>query len=207
MDRYFIHPHIDASSKPLILVPALEVEALLYDINKDFGTSYKMPHPNKEPGFLLNFDEKGCPRPRYLGRVDVDISVEDMESKIPAPGFKANGEAEVPEDRSFAAFKAKMEAAIQAGKNKTKSQKERKKKDRIVSKQIWCDQLKRTQCYLGLRPRCGLVAKNVSDMVGSKLGSRALSRPWMAETVQKPFEFKGVLLITTVFRILYLMAT
>ena len=188
-------------------MPALEVEALLYDINIDFGTSYKMPHPNNEPGFLLNFDEKGCPRPRYLGRVDADISVEDMESKIPASGFKASGEAEVPEDRSFAAFKAKMEAAVQAGKNKTKSQKERKKKDRIVSKQTWCDQLKRTQCYLGLRPRCDLVAKNVSDMVGSKLGDRALSRLWMAETVQNPFKFKRVSLITTVFRILYLMAT
>ncbi|KAL8796896.1 MAG: hypothetical protein Q9195_000979 [Heterodermia aff. obscurata] len=156
---YYIHPHLDASSKPLILVPALEVEALLYDINKDFSTSYKMPSPNKEPGFLLNFDKKGSPRPRYLGRVDADISVEDMESKIPAPGFKANGETEVLEDRSFAAFKAKMEAAIQAGKNKTKSQRERKKKERIASKQTWCDQLKRTQCYLGLRPRRGSVAK------------------------------------------------
>ena len=124
-----------------------------------------MPNPIKEPGFLLNFDAKGSPRPRYLGRVNADISVEDMESKIPAPGFKANGETEVHEDRSFAAFKAKMEAAVQAGKNKTKSQKEKKKKERIVSKQTWCDQLKRTQCYLGLRPRRGSVAKEVNDLV------------------------------------------
>ena len=137
----------------------------MYDINKDFGTSYKMPNPNKEPGFRLNFDEKDSPRPRYLGRVNEEISVEDIESKIPAPGFKANGETKVHEDRSFAAFKAKMEAAIQAGKNKSKSQRERKKKERIVSKQTWCDQLKRAQCYLGLRPRCGSVAKKVSAMV------------------------------------------
>lgn len=145
----------------MILVPAREVEALLYEINKGFGTSYKMPHHTREPGFLLNFDEMGSPRPRYLGRVNADVSAEDMESKIPAPSYKAKGETET-EDRSFAAFKAKMEAAVQAGRNKTKSQKEKKKKERIVLKQSWCAQLKRAQCYLGVRPRRGSVAKNVS---------------------------------------------
>lgn len=164
LGRYYIHPHLDASSKPVILVPAREVEALLYDINTGFGTSYKMPHSTREPGFLLNFDQKGSPRPRYLGRVNADISVEDMESKIPAPDYKAKGETET-EDRSFAAFKAKMEAAVQAGKNKTKSQKEKKKKERIVLKQSWCAQLKRAQCYLGVRPRRGSGAKNVSHNV------------------------------------------
>ena len=141
------------------------MDALLHDISKYFATWYPMPRPSQEPGFLLKFDEKGSPRPRYLGRVDAVMSVEEMQSKIPPLGFKADGETEVIEDRSFAAFKAKMEAAIQAGKNKTKSQKERKKKERIVSKQTWCDQLKRTQCYLGLRPRRGLVSKKVSKMV------------------------------------------
>ena len=71
-------------------MPALEVEALLYDINTGFGTSYRMPSHDREPGFLLNFDEKGSPRPRFLGRVTIDISVEDMEVKIPAPGDKVS---------------------------------------------------------------------------------------------------------------------
>ena len=66
------------------------------------------------------------------------------------------------EDRSFAAFKAKIEAAIQATKNKTKSQKERKKKERVTQKQSWCAQLQRAQCYLGVRPRRGFVPKEVS---------------------------------------------
>ena len=90
LSSYYIYPHTGcSSSKPLILVPAIEVEALLHDINKDFGSSYTMPSSNREPGFLLNFDEKGSPRPRYLGRVNADISVEDLESNIPALGFKA----------------------------------------------------------------------------------------------------------------------
>ena len=54
----------------------------------------------QEPGFLLNFDEKGSPRPRYLGRVDAVTCVEKMQSKIPPLGFKADGETEVIEDRS-----------------------------------------------------------------------------------------------------------
>ena len=66
------------------------------------------------------------------------------------------------EDRSFAAFKAKMEAAVQATRNKTKSQKERKKKERVTQKQAWCAQLQRAQCYLGVRPRRGFVPKKVN---------------------------------------------
>ena len=163
LGRYYIHPQLGASLKPLILVPAIEVEALLHDINQDFGTSYKMPNPTREPGFLLNFDEKGSPHPRYLGRVNADVSVDEMEAKIPAPE-----PAREMEDRSFAAFKAKMEAAIQATKNKTKSQKERKKKERIVLKESWCAQLKRAQRYLGLRPCRDAAAQNVSIVTPSQ---------------------------------------
>ena len=134
-------------------MPALEVKALIHDIDRELGTCLAFPRPAREPGFLLNFDEQGSPRPRYLGRVNVDISVDEMESKIPGPEYKAPGETEEPEDRSFEAFKAKIEAAIQAGKNKTKYQKQTKKRQRIGQKESWCAQLKRVQCYLGIRPR------------------------------------------------------
>lgn len=137
----------------MILVPAVEVEAFIYDINKELGISLKFPRPSHEPGFVLNFDEQGSPRPRYLGRINEEIGVEEMELKILPPDYRAAGETEEPEDRSFEAFKAKIEAANQAGKNKSKSQKERRKKDRVLQKQAWCAQLKRVQCYLGVRPR------------------------------------------------------
>lgn len=80
------------------------------------------------------------------------------------------------EDRSFAAFKAKMEAAVQATKNKTKSQKERKKKERVTQKQGWCAQLQRTQCYLGVRPRRGFIPKKVSFSL--------FEGPWSRSTVE-----------------------
>jgi len=148
-------------------VPALEVEALLHDINSELGTFLNFPRPIHEPGFHLHFDEPGSPRPRYLGRVNVEITVDDMESKILGPDYKAPGEVGEPDDRSFEAFKAKMKAAVQAGKNRTKTQKETKKKQRVVQKQGWCEQLKRAQCYLGVRPRRGALAKDVSIDPGS----------------------------------------
>lgn len=76
-----------------------------------------------------------------------------MESQIPGPDHGTPGEGGEPKDRSFEAFAAMIEAGIQAGKNKTKAQKERKKRDRVSQKHGWCSQLKRTQCYLGIRPR------------------------------------------------------
>lgn len=139
-------------------MPAVEFEALLHDINSELGTFLNFPHPTHEPGFHLHFDEPGSPRPRYLGRVSAEITVDDMESKIPEPDYKAPGEIGEPDDRSFKAFEAKMKAAVQAGKNRTKTQKETKKKQRVVQKQGWCEQLKRAQCYLGVRPRRGALA-------------------------------------------------
>lgn len=62
-------------------------------------------------------------------------------------------EPEILDDRSFPVFRAKMDAAVQAGKNSTKAMKDKKKKARIVQKSSWCAQLKRAQCYLGVRPR------------------------------------------------------
>ena len=56
------------------------------------------------------------------------------------------------DDRSFAAFKKKIEASIEAGKNKSKAQRERKKNERIVLKKGWFAEMKRVQCYLGARP-------------------------------------------------------
>ena len=77
---------------------------------------------------------------------------------IPAPGAAGEEPQEV-DDRSLPAFRRKMEEAILAGKNKSKAAKEKKRRERVVTKKAWCTQLKRTQCYLGVRPR-GTVNKD-----------------------------------------------
>lgn len=56
-------------------------------------------------------------------------------------------------DRSFAAFRKKMEAAVDATRRKNKASKAKKRQTQIKKQQDWCRSLKRLQCYLGLLPR------------------------------------------------------
>ncbi|KAI9790747.1 MAG: hypothetical protein M1816_004889 [Peltula sp. TS41687] len=68
-----------------------------------------------------------------------------------------NGEA-IPEkeshhDRSFTAFEQRMSQVTENTKRKAEALKRKKKVDRFQKQQVWCRQMKRTQRYLGLRPR------------------------------------------------------
>ncbi|MCJ1464932.1 hypothetical protein MMC07_003547 [Pseudocyphellaria aurata] len=149
---FYIYTLLPCATKPLLVVPAVEVEDLLFEINSRLKLQLGFPHPTSEPGFLLNFLIEGSPRPRYLGRLTTENDSETMESKIPGSNFKQDGEEEL-DPRSFPAFRVKMEAAVQAGKNRSKASKEKKKRERIIIKGSWCAQLKRARCYLGIRPR------------------------------------------------------
>lgn len=149
---YYIHTLLDTANKPLILVPASEVQALFDDIKTELRLLVYFPSADKEPGFLLSFTEEGIPRPRYLGRLDLEYSLDEMEAKIPPFEIGVNGNHRV-NDRSFEAFKKKMEQAVQATKQKSKTQRDKKKRERVTLKQSWCEQMKRAQCYLGIRPR------------------------------------------------------
>ena len=152
---YYIHTRLDhTEGQPLLLVPQHEVGALFREIDKKFNIYCQFPDITRYPGFVVEFHES--PRPRYLGRLTESTSTMDLEAMVPDPSEE---EPEVIEDRSLPAFRRKMETAIQAGKNAKKNARERKRKDRVVMKKGWCAQLRRAQCYLGLRPR-GTVARD-----------------------------------------------
>jgi len=136
----------------LLLIPKTEVEALFLDIYNTFGIYKNFPDSARHPGWDIGFQEEGSRRPRYLGRLTNNCSLEELDENMPAQGM-APEEVEGLEDRTFPAFRRKMEAAILAGKNKKKSASDKKKRDRVDMKRGFCEQLKRTQCYLGVRPR------------------------------------------------------
>ncbi|KAL8772954.1 MAG: hypothetical protein Q9209_001974 [Squamulea sp. 1 TL-2023] len=184
---YYIHTLLDNAFKPLILVPATEVQALFDDIKKELRLLVYFPSEEKEPGFLLSFEEEGIPRPRYLGRLDFEHSLDEMEAKIPPYTPVENGEYRV-DDRSFAAFKKKMEAAIEATKQKSKHQRDKKKKERIGTKQAWCEQLKRAQCYLGVRPRAepGMPNPMEDPSISPRELERAMKRYQISKCVELP---------------------
>ena len=129
-------------------MPAIEVRALLAEINGNLDLQLKFPDT---PGFLLSFLEDGSPRPRYLGCLSAENPLEEMESQIPGPDFKQEGEDKI-DPRSLEAFRKKIEAAIEAGKHRSKGTKEKRKKARVMEKKSCCLQLQRTHRYLGMKP-------------------------------------------------------
>lgn len=107
-------------------------------------------------GFLIRFADDGTPRPRYLGRSSSREEKEDMEAAIPLPPsehYEPTEEYSTAASQAFAAFKAKIEAAVEATRRKSKAKKAKKQQDQIEKMRGWCRSSKRTQCYLGLRPR------------------------------------------------------
>ncbi len=151
---YYINTLLDTQTKPLLLIPSIEVETLFKDIYNSLGVRAWFPDIMRHPGFEIGF--QNGPRPRYLGRLTADCSLIDLEENIPE---SSEEQPEEVEDQSFPAFRRKMEAAILAGKNKQKTARDKKRRDRVNTKTAWCAQLKRAQCYLGLRPR-GTVDRN-----------------------------------------------
>lgn len=148
MFSYYIHTLLDFhENKPLLLIPSDEVEALFRKIHETLGVHCRFPDIARHPGFRIGFEDG--PRPRYLGRLTEECSLTDLEAMI----LDIVEEEPQVEDRSFPAFRRKMEAAILAGKNRQKSAKDKKRRDRVATKRSWCAQLRRVQCYLGIRPR------------------------------------------------------
>lgn len=148
--------------KPILLIPSNQVQALFTEINKELSCDLSFPKTSGDLGFILSFNDDSTPRPRYLGQSTSRNAFDTMATKVPKEDYKLAGEVrstEKPTDRSFAAFKQKMEAALEASKNKSKASKAKKQTERVQQKQKWCRELKRTQRYLGLRPRRTATAK------------------------------------------------
>ena len=187
LHSYYIDTLLPSQSKPLILVRAEEVQALFDDIMHDLKLIVSFPKKNREPGFLLSFTEEGIPRPQYLGRLDQNHSLDDMEALIPRQQHVQYQPAR-PHDRSFKAFREKMEAAVEASRRKAKAQREKKKKERIGVKQSWCEQMKRAQCYLGVRPRVNPRMRDpVADPnVPPRELERAIKRYNLAQSTELP---------------------
>ncbi|EEH36783.2 hypothetical protein PAAG_07201 [Paracoccidioides lutzii Pb01] len=154
-DIYYIHPPLFISIQPLILVPSHQVQDLIDEINEAFKCQLAIPS-DREPGFLISFENDSTPQPQYLGTSRSRDEKAEMESTIPAA---PTGHGEPPTgssveiDRSFVAFKTKMKAAIDATRRRNRVANEKRQVDRMQKLQDWCRTLKRTQCYLGIHPQ------------------------------------------------------
>ena len=149
---YYIRTKLEATQKPLLLIPQPEVEQLFREIRNTLDVQATFPDVTIDDGFQLGFQQEKSPRPRYLGRLTNHCGVLDLEEMIPVEGSVAE-ESEELDKNSFPVFREKMQAAILSGKTKNRAAKDRKRKDRVEIKKRWCAELKRAQCYFGLHPR------------------------------------------------------
>lgn len=159
------------ATRPLLLVPAVQVQDLIDEINDAFQCSLSLP-TDSHLGLVLPFHDDGTPQPKFIGQCTSRETKEKLEWTIPTPSGDADDHNPPagcsPEvDRSFAAFRRKVEAGLDVAKNKSKAAKAKKRQDQIQKQKDWSRALKRTQRYLGLlpcRPR-GLAAPEFSEDV------------------------------------------
>ncbi|KAI9839010.1 MAG: hypothetical protein M1837_002297 [Sclerophora amabilis] len=155
-DIYYLHPPFFLSPKPLLLVPSFQVQGFLNAINTALKTNLVFPYQSEQLGFLLKFTNDNTPLPRYLGLSKSRMEFQKLEKRVPQESFQLKDEPPQllrPSDRSLAAFRKKMERAIDATKNKSKASKAKKREERLQKQQGWRRQIKRVQRYLGLRQR------------------------------------------------------
>ncbi|KAL1857965.1 hypothetical protein Plec18170_003189 [Paecilomyces lecythidis] len=166
---YYIKPPPYLSTRPLLLVPAIQVQELVDEINDEFNCALSLP-TDVHLGLMLPFEEDGTPQPQFLGQ----CTSREMKDKLEYNALTASDGKDdhnppagcTPEvDRSFAAFRKKIEAALEATKNRNKASKAKKRQNQIEKRQEWSRTLRRTQRYLGLRPRRprGLLPPDLDD--------------------------------------------
>ena len=134
------------------------------EVKEKTGIHLPFPDDARNPGFEVVFQTKGEPRPRFLARLTSEMTILDLKGRVPAEGTTEEEPLKFDHE-SLPAFRKRMELAYLAGKNDTQAQRDKKKQGRLVQKGRWIAQLRRTQCYLGLRPQQDQNAPKFDPMV------------------------------------------
>lgn len=137
-----VPPHIH--SRPLLVVPALQVQQLLREINAYFDSDFSLLKECPK-GFVLEFQDDGTPQPIFLGQISSREAKDYYESQI--RNERLTRYLAGKEEKN--AFEEKIRDGIDATRNKKKSKVERKQ-ERRHAELDWEICLARVQCYFGL---------------------------------------------------------
>jgi hypothetical protein len=160
--RFYVWPwDSDSTGKALVLISGTQFDSLIQDISR-FSAKKKLKfniNLKKELfediGLVIHFPSHPRLQPRYLGQSTSRDEYNRLTNYVPPKTYRIPGEMAVPnpDDRSIKAFKAMVEEAIELNKNKNKAAKAKRQELRKLSNLQLTKQLKRTQRYLGLRPK------------------------------------------------------
>jgi len=148
--RYYINPPDDLGWRTIFLVPQTQVKKLVTEISAKFKVTVEVPpYP-----FTMSFFKDGTPKPQFLGIVKSKEDFDSFKSSVPSnPSDYAilPARATKIEESNHAAWREKVERALAAEQKKKGAIKKKKRERHAKIIMEHCDQLKRTQRYLGLR--------------------------------------------------------
>ncbi|KAJ5625841.1 hypothetical protein N7510_002150 [Penicillium lagena] len=149
-DLYFLYVPPNIYHRPLLLVPALQAKALLTQINAFYHCQLCF-EPRDQRGLLLSFPNDGTPRPIYLDKSTSRHAKEQLELSIPAQPDNWGEWVNKCDPEAAKAFEMKVEAAIEAIKQKKRATAKKLQKQFEIE-QEWRNRLQLTIAHFGLRP-------------------------------------------------------
>ncbi|KAI5308406.1 hypothetical protein KEM55_005805, partial [Ascosphaera atra] len=163
----------------------LQVEEFLIEINEALRGKITIP-VDQEAGFLIEFAAEGLPTPKFLGVSRSREHKDELVARIPPPTDDVDLIPPGCTGLQFDAYTDKLRHCYEATRNKKsksggkggKGSKGSKSKDPRTRMREWAESLRRTQCYLGLRPprKQGISAPGPQQ--GSWEEHEALERGW-----------------------------
>jgi hypothetical protein len=147
-DRYYVPVPGHIGPRPLLLVPASQVQQLLREINVKFNCTLSLT-TNCSPGLVLPFHDDGTPQPLILGQSANKETKAYLESKV--RGVRADPTSYAASAEEKAAFETKIQAGVDATKNKRKTSKTERQQERRHAEVESERGVTRIQCYFGLQ--------------------------------------------------------
>ena len=132
---YYVHPPAELSEKSLILILAEEFKALLAEIEEELYIRVSIDKDSEQSGLLISFLDDGTPQPRYLGVSTSRNAYDDLVQKASTMGPKGSELLAGPhDDRSLAAWRAKMGLYLQAMRGKSAKLKAKRAEEKLDKK-------------------------------------------------------------------------
>lgn len=143
----------EASNRALLLVPAIQAQNLLEEINKAHNCILSLTAKG-QTGLLLPFDDVGTPQPVYLGRCSGRGKKDQLEGTLPPQPETWSNWLRGCDLSTADAFQDKIKAGISTTKSKNRGRggKGRREQRRIESTQKWARYLRETKAHFGLQP-------------------------------------------------------
>lgn len=137
--------------KPFLLIPTVQAQALLDEINSALNIHLTLTGPGKE-GLVLEFDNDELPKPEFIGQTNNLERKNNLVEALPQPTELWADWLKQVDPTVFGAYEKKIKASVATIKVDKAAQKKAKKAKRDAANKRLKQCLGRMQACFGLRP-------------------------------------------------------